>query len=66
MKEPHMQTINGKRWTVLDCEIGNHSGVFQITLTTQGWGCDSCLAGLLSAGSSLSAGSIPEPVASSG
>lgn len=26
-------------WTVLGCQVGNHSGVFPITKTERGWAC---------------------------
>lgn len=39
--EPSCKAVPGSRylWTVLDCQVGNHSGVFTITKTPRGWAC---------------------------
>lgn len=31
------------RLTVLDCQVGNHTGHFEISKTTMGWACPKCI-----------------------
>lgn len=45
-REPHMKTIRGRQWTLLDCQLGGHTGVFPISRYEMGdaaiWACDDC------------------------
>jgi hypothetical protein len=48
-REPHhIRDGAGRPWTVLDCQLGGHSGVFTITQVRVGtairWACDACIA----------------------
>lgn len=48
-REPHhIHGADGRPWTVLDCQLGGHSGVFTLTQVRVGnrirWGCDACIA----------------------
>ncbi len=40
-REPHLRKEPGtnKRMTMLDCQVGKHTGVFTITKTERGWAC---------------------------
>lgn len=40
-REP--RTIGGSRITMLDCQLGQHSGPFTINRTILGWACDDCI-----------------------
>lgn len=50
-REPHMMRRGHHPVTLLDCQLGNHTGHFTITRIRVGgersWACDACIAAKL-------------------